>query len=66
MKSPVKIIYDGVPETYGSYSVITEMEGRHTVCFENPSASPQKVSFHFLGGAVTEKSKKLEKFLFFF
>lgn len=49
IRSPNKILYNGNPETYGSYSIKTEIEGRYSVCFENPSGTIQKVSFNFLG-----------------
>jgi hypothetical protein len=56
MRSPTKILHSGTPETYGSYSIKTEMDGRYSVCFENPSASIQKVSFNFLGQDPTISS----------
>lgn len=49
MRSPTKVLHNGTPESYGSYSIKTEVEGRYSVCFENPSGTIQKVSFNFLG-----------------
>jgi hypothetical protein len=49
MRSPTKVLHNGNPETYGSYSIKTDMDGRYSVCFENPSGTIQKVSFNFLG-----------------
>lgn len=43
---------------YGSYSFKTEMDGRYSVCFENPSATIQKVSFNFLGPESPEQTSK--------
>ncbi len=43
---------------YGSYSFKAEMDGRYSVCFENPSATVQKVSFNFLGAENGEKPSK--------
>ena len=37
------------PETYGSYSIKTEMDGRYSVCFEKSLRNNSKVSFNFLG-----------------
>lgn len=61
MRSPAKVLHSGNPETYGSYSIKTEMDGRYSVCFENPSASIQKVSFNFLGQDPTISSSKSEQ-----
>lgn len=58
MRSPAKVLHSGNPETYGSYSIKTEIDGRYSVCFENPSASIQKVSFNFLGQDPTISSSK--------
>lgn len=64
MRSPTKVLHNGNPETYGSYSIKTEMDGRYSVCFENPSASIQKVSFNFLGQDPSISSSKKNLFLF--
>ena len=61
MRSPTKILHNGTPETYGSYSIKTEMDGRYSVCFENPSAKIQKVYFNFLGQDPAVSSNTNEK-----
>ncbi len=43
---------------YGSYSFKTEIDGRYSVCFENPSATVQKISFNFLGVESGEPARK--------
>jgi hypothetical protein len=58
LRSPAKIIFDGKPEMYGSYSFKTEIDGRYSVCFENPSATVQKISFNFLGVESGEPARK--------
>ena len=63
MRSPTRVLHNGNPETYGSYSIKTDMDGRYSVCFENPSGSIQKVSFNFLGQDASSIGKLL---LFFF
>ena len=62
MRSPTRVLHNGNPETYGSYSIKTDMDGRYSVCFENPSGSIQKVSFNFLG----QDASSIGKLLLFF
>jgi hypothetical protein len=50
----VKVLFEGKPEAYGSYSIMTEVDGRYSVCFENPAATIQKVSFNFLGASAAD------------
>ena len=65
IRSPVKVLHSGAPETYGSYSIKTEMDGRYSVCFENPSGTIQKVSFNFLGQDPINNDTNSSKFFYF-